>query len=245
VSQGTGATLTLGGGNFNLLGNSAAGTTESLGNVVSGLNGTSNATTTVTMANTTGLFTGMVVTGAGIPTGTTISAITPNTNITLSNAATSSVTQPLVFASGGTNTLAVGGSTVTLTPNAAAKPRPTTRVRSPTSTQARLSSCAAPTLAPLPERAWPTISLTAAPTSIGGGISLAAGTWSAASTAVTVTSTTGLFPGMTVSGTGIPAGTTVAAITGATTFTLSAPATAAGSDLAITATGGPLRSGSS
>ncbi|MDB6120931.1 MAG: hypothetical protein JWO08_4712, partial [Verrucomicrobiaceae bacterium] len=119
AATGTGATLTLSGGSFNLNGNAGAPTVESLGNVVTGLSGTTNTNTTVNMANTSGLFVNMVVTGTGIPTGTTISAISANTSITLSAAATTSTTQSLTFASAGLTTLAIGGSTITLSPNAA------------------------------------------------------------------------------------------------------------------------------
>jgi autotransporter-associated beta strand protein len=47
-----------------------------------------------------------------------------------------------------------------------------------------------------------------------------------AGTTVTVTDTTGLRPGMTITGSGIPAGATIASITNGTTFELSAAATA-------------------
>ena len=54
------------------------------------------------------------------------------------------------------------------------------------------------------------------------------------SASVTVSSTSGLVPGMAVTGAGIPAGTTIKAINGATTFTLSANATAASPELNFT-----------
>jgi autotransporter-associated beta strand protein len=52
---------------------------------------------------------------------------------------------------------------------------------------------------------------------------------------VTVASTTGLLPGMIVTGTGIPLGATVAGITNPTSFVLSVPATGPGTGLAINA----------
>jgi flagellin len=54
------------------------------------------------------------------------------------------------------------------------------------------------------------------------------------SASVTVSSTSGLVPGMAVTGAGIPAGTTIKSINGATTFTLSANATAASPELNFT-----------
>jgi fibronectin-binding autotransporter adhesin len=56
--------------------------------------GTTNASTTVTVADTTGLVVGMPITGAGIPAGAHIIAITPGSGFTLSAAA--SATNPSV-----------------------------------------------------------------------------------------------------------------------------------------------------
>ncbi len=65
-----------------------------VGNIVQGaalpLSCTTNATTTVTCTNTTGLLVGMFVSGNGIPNNSRVTAITPNTNFTLNNAATNS-----------------------------------------------------------------------------------------------------------------------------------------------------------
>jgi autotransporter-associated beta strand protein len=54
------------------------------------------STTSITVASTTGLFGGMLVTGTGIPANTRIAAIS-GTTITLSNAATDSLTNDLTF----------------------------------------------------------------------------------------------------------------------------------------------------
>lgn len=67
-------------------------------------------------------------------------------------------------------------------------------------------------------------------------ITLTAGATTNTSTTVTVASTTGLLVGMVLTATGITAGTTVASITNATTFVLSAAATATGAGLSIYAT---------
>lgn len=54
------------------------------------------------------------------------------------------------------------------------------------------------------------------------------GTWSNGGTSITVASTASLLAGYTVSGVGIPIGTTISSITNGTTFVISASATAAG-----------------
>lgn len=60
--------------------------------------GTLNATTAVTsLSSTSGLSVGMIVQGAGIPAGTTISVIDSSTAITLSQAATVSTSETLTF----------------------------------------------------------------------------------------------------------------------------------------------------
>jgi autotransporter-associated beta strand protein len=68
-------------------------------------------------------------------------------------------------------------------------------------------------------------------------LSLTAGVTTAASTTVTVANTTGLLPGMVVTGANIPAGTTIASVTNGTTLELSAPATAAATGLTFGAFG--------
>lgn len=59
-------------------------------------------------------------------------------------------------------------------------------------------------------------------------------TTSSGSASVTVSSTSGLVPGMAVTGAGIPAGTTIKSVNGTTTFTLSANATGASPELNFT-----------
>lgn len=54
--------------------------------------GTTDSTTAVLVANTTGLVVGQVVAGSGVPSYATIEAITENTSITLSQAATATAT---------------------------------------------------------------------------------------------------------------------------------------------------------
>src|SRR5579863_6375765 len=61
------------------------------------LTGTTNTNTTVDMSSTAGVVVGMSVTAADIPSGTTVTAITPNVSITISQAATGSNTETLTF----------------------------------------------------------------------------------------------------------------------------------------------------
>ncbi len=56
---------------------------------------TTNGSSVVTVASTTGLYQGAIVSGAGIPAGATVIAITPNTSFTMSAAATASATVAL------------------------------------------------------------------------------------------------------------------------------------------------------
>ncbi|MDP3851970.1 MAG: hypothetical protein Q8Q59_15820 [Luteolibacter sp.] len=69
------------------------------------------------------------------------------------------------------------------------------------------------------------------------GTSLAAGATTDGSKTVTVTSTASAFPGATITGTGIPAGTFIKAVVDATTLTLSKAATADGTGLTLTISG--------
>ncbi|MCX6128824.1 MAG: hypothetical protein NTX25_07140, partial [Proteobacteria bacterium] len=57
-----------------------------------GLSGDTNSTTTITMASTTGAQVGQLIRGSGIPTNTSITAVTTNTSITISAAATATAT---------------------------------------------------------------------------------------------------------------------------------------------------------
>lgn len=65
--------------------------------------GTTSTNTTVTMADTTGVFPGQPVTGAGIPANTTVVSVTANTSIVISQAATATATVPLTFTPSGKN----------------------------------------------------------------------------------------------------------------------------------------------
>ncbi|MEO5916325.1 MAG: autotransporter-associated beta strand repeat-containing protein [Luteolibacter sp.] len=114
----TGGSLVTGsaGGGFNVTQNAAA-STLTIGSVL-GLadstqaGATTTASTTATVVSTAGLYTGMAVTGTGVPGGTTLAAIGNATTITLSAAATATGTPNLTFASN--NSLMVNGPGTTV-----------------------------------------------------------------------------------------------------------------------------------
>jgi hypothetical protein len=64
---------------------------------------TTSASATITMGNTTGVFAGQPVSGAGIPVGAVVNTVTLNTSIVISIAATASATVPLTFTPSGNN----------------------------------------------------------------------------------------------------------------------------------------------
>ncbi|MBL9133229.1 MAG: hypothetical protein JNG86_18610, partial [Verrucomicrobiaceae bacterium] len=76
------------------------------------------------------------------------------------------------------------------------------------------------------------------PFGVGGTAALTGGATTPGSTTVTVSSTTGLFPGMLVTGSGIPAGSVITSVVNATTLVLSTPATATATGLSLSAVGG-------
>jgi autotransporter-associated beta strand protein len=164
------------------------GTTTSGSAVVTGLNGTNG---------TAGLFVGMKVSGPGIAEGTTITAITTNSNITLSSAAsTGAGSGNLSFyqvngldKSGAGNLILSGLNTYTGVT--------TLNSGSLTIDQLAISGITA-----------------------GSNANLMTGRTTSGSTTVVVNSTVGLRVGQTVSGANLPGGATIVAITGPTSFTI-------------------------
>jgi hypothetical protein len=75
---------------------------------------TTDTSPTVTVANTAGLVAGMVVTGPGIPAGTTIASITNATTLVLSAPATATLTAQTYAASPHSGSTTSGSSTVTV-----------------------------------------------------------------------------------------------------------------------------------
>ncbi len=188
------------------------------------------------ISSVAGLAIGMTVTGPGIPAGTTITGISAGPapySITLSNTPTFNGAGNAVNALGQSITLVVGALDVTtenLVLSGAGDPN--------TGGGALLnvagnniwgSSTTSITLASVQAFSPETTPVAAVPINVGSAGISAPGTTVLGSTTVTAFfSTAQLAVGDTVSGTGIPAGDTIAAILGATSVQLTSAATAGG-----------------
>ena len=177
---------------------------------------------TLTVASSTGLAAGMAITGTNIPAGTTIASIVNGTSITLSAAPTDTITGGTASAvakqlSGVSGTAA--SATLTLASSAGLSVgMAITGTNIPAGT----------TIASVVNGT--SITLSASPTAtISGGTATAAlpltGVGSANTKILTVASSTGLAAGMAITGTNIPAGTTIASVVNGTSITLSAAPT--------------------
>jgi flagellin len=194
----------------------------------------------ITISSTAGLVVGMAVSGAGIPTGTTISSVTAS-GITLSAnpTANASSATTLTF-TGGVKASTVYGTVdlnsakeFTINPGQNAYP---TDITTSTSNQFKFgtptaeatvafsyngktgsyssgtssATSASNFAASLNTLAGTTVAFTSA--SIAGRAATAA----SGATSITISDTSGLVPGMTITGTGIPSGTTISYISGTT-----------------------------
>lgn len=174
-------------------------TTTASGAYVSSLSATTTSgQPTLTMTDTTGLYTGMIVSGTGIPSGATISSISANVSVTLSANATASGTITPVFR--GTK-LTVASATGIEVGHA-------------------VSGTGIPSNTTVTAVSGTTITISSAVTAnTSGNIVFADYT-------IVVTSAFAIEVGSSVSGTGIASGTVVTGVSG-TTITLSKPITAA------------------
>ena len=174
-------------------------------------------TTTVAVNNNTGLVAGMTVTGPGIPAGTVILSFN-NANI------------PLNTVPNSTNVVlqAPAGQNFSLTANSGIDLLFGTGISVGTGTAGAVS---------LVKTGAGTLTLTPQP--------VMNGSFNGGSTTVTVPSTVGLLPGMTVSGTGIPGGATIVSVNSSNnTYVLSVPTTAGSTSVSSTQlTYGPGTSG--
>ena len=194
----------------------------------------------ITISSTAGLVVGMAVSGAGIPTGTTISSVTAS-GITLSAnpTANSSSATTLTF-TGGVKASTVYGTVdlnsakeFTINPGQNAYP---TDITTSTSNQFKFgtptaeatvafsyngktgsyssgtssATSASNFAASLNTLAGTTVAFTSA--SVAGRAATAA----SGATYITISDTSGLVPGMAITGTGIPSGTTISSISGTT-----------------------------
>ncbi len=192
------------------------------------LTGTTNGTTTISgLSSTANLSVGMVVSGIGIPAGDTIATIPSTTTLTLTTAAMASGTPSLTFTDPAvtlSSTTVNTSTTVTLVSTAGLTagmgvlgtgiPLGDTIASVPTSTTITLTTAATSSATSLLNYIG-TLTLTGTTTNNNAAISGLA-------------STAGLLFGMGVSGTGIPTGATIAAITSGTSITITSNATASG-----------------
>ncbi len=203
----------------------ASANTATSSSVTSGtFSGASSTGTIITVTNTTGLVVGMqviVTAGTGVfPAGTTVTAISENTftvsaqpTTALSGATITSYTHTITFTAGSTTNLSVGMHVVVTAGTGAFK----------TGTYVSAIS-------------GNTFTVSAAPTTVLSGATVTG------YAKITVTSTLGLCVGMPVSVTGggeFATGTVVTAITGATTFSVSAEPSTPLTGLAVV-TGTPV-----
>jgi hypothetical protein len=197
--------------------------------------GTTNTSTTVTAASTTGMIVGAAVSGAGVPALATVVSIITNTSFVLSAAATATASVTLTFDSGITSKKLA--QNLTLTGDYVTIPTATTTQRDAL-TAADGMFIYNSTLGVMQQRSagdWksvaspPTISSLDYPGSTTSVDSL--GLFSDATCdynndpTITHDSNANMRDGMTVTGTGIPVGATIASVTSATAFELSASTT--------------------
>jgi len=185
----------------------------------------------VTVADTAGLAVGQMVTGVGIPAGTTITAIDPVTNIvTLSASTTAATTGTLTALTGiptGATIAAINGNVVTLSSNLIAPATGTLAIRSGIAPGSVITGISGNVLTlDTPLTAQAAGSLTNLPVSgmsrentvgflagaLGEQVTKAVVSGLQGATTVTLADVTGLAVGRTILGTGIPAGAKIVAI---------------------------------
>jgi fibronectin-binding autotransporter adhesin len=211
---------------------------------------------TMTLADVNNLVVGQMVTGVGIPAGTTITAINAGTNvITLSTTLTAASSGTLTVLSGvptGSKITAINGNTITLDTNLIAPAAGTLAIRTGIPTGAvitaingntitldkALTDQSAGSLTNLPVTGMSrdnTVGFLAS--TLGEQVLKTVVTGTLGANTVTLADVTGLVVGRTVIGTGIPAGATITAINGnIITLSTSLTAAAAGSVRVLTST---------
>ena len=192
---------------------------------------TSNATATV--LSSLGMFVGEPVIGTGIPLGTTVTAIVDAQHVTLSSTPTVAGTGNVFFgvAPVGANIAGVSvpsgsGTTLTLTAAQVAGLVAGMSVTGYGMNPGTIISSINGTTVTLNQATASVASGTAATLTFGAPLNSSVnavavtGTTTGNNATVTLLSTAGLYPGMAITGPGIPAGDTIATIASATTVTL-------------------------
>jgi hypothetical protein len=197
--------------------------------------GNLNATTTISgIPSTAGISTGAQVTGTGIPPGTTVVTIISATSLALSQAATATATGvALKFVNfsnftttGTTNSYSTTGTTDGSTTSITASPSTSSILIGMPVTGPGIP--AGSVVTSIVSGTAITISLPT--TAAGTGVALVFGTQSITA----IPSTAQMAVGMPISGTGIPAGSTIASIASGTAITISNFLTAFGTGVALT-----------
>ncbi|MEI7862463.1 MAG: hypothetical protein WCJ21_07525, partial [Planctomycetota bacterium] len=195
-------------------------------------NTTSTSAVVTSLPSTSALAQGMLVSGTGISPGTTIKSVDSLTSLTLSAPATATGTGvALAFATGNSGTTTLNSLVVTSVTSATAL-----------KVGMRVGGAGIPpgtTISSI-DATNNTITLSAAATTSGKGVALefatsaiTGNTTNTSAVVTNLTSTSVLALGMLVSGTGIPTGTIIKSVDSPTQITLSAPATATGSGVAL------------
>lgn len=197
------------------------------------------STTTVTVATTAPVSVGMIITGPGIPFGTTVAAVNSGTQLTLSNPTTASASSTVLYVTTQNDT---PGAAVTVSGGSSTLDSPHFSVSSTTSLRVGMAITGTGIPAnsvimaipaynsadPANDTTTFTISQNATVnasgqtyTAVAGAVNLSDASTSSGSPTITVPSTTGLIAGMPVRLPHIPDNATVNTIPTATTFTIS------------------------
>ena len=220
-----GTTVTAIGTNTVTMSNTATATGTNSATYTFGKSGTTTiATNQITGISTSGINVGDLITGTGIPAGTTVTAIGTNT-VTMSNNATATGTNSATYTFGKPGTTTNGSKTITVASTTGIKMGDTiTGTGIPTGTTVTGIDTTTNTVK-ISKKA----TLTGTNTDTYGLST--SGATTGPSSLITVASTTGIKVGDAVTGTGILAGTTITQIVNSTTVKMSNNATAAGTNI--------------
>ncbi|HEY3900883.1 MAG TPA: autotransporter-associated beta strand repeat-containing protein [Chthoniobacter sp.] len=200
----------------------------------------STSSATVGVPSSVGLFVGEPVYGNGIPLGTTVNGIIDGGHITLSNTPTAGGAANLTYGSN-VGTVGTNVSGISIPTSGTALTLPSVAGLAPGMSVIGYGVPAGETIASI---SGTTVTLSTATSAVAAGTTATltfgapltnsannvsvSGTTTATNFLVTLATTQGLYPGMTIGGPGIPAGDLIASITNATQVTLSAPTNATG-----------------
>lgn len=202
----------------------------------SGVTMTMGGSPIVTLTNTNNMFVGQTISGAGVATGATVTAITTNTQLTMSLPATANESSSTItmgatpFISNLVGSFTQSGTTSVPSPITGTTTNGSTVITTSTTTGVFIGETVSGTGIPAGATVTglvPSTSITiSAPATASGSITITLG----GSPVVLISDSTYMFVGQGVSGTGIPVGAYIVSITPNTAITLSAPATTSGTN---------------